>query len=475
MSQQRIATRLGKGIVTALLLSSALTFSVLYMVGRAERIHAFEQALADDFRTIANITQVYPDNDLYVNVDPKVLTDYLAGGNRFFQVWDGSDLYVVDRSPSLEALGHRFPHPGTATDMPHRFDTRLPDGRVVAMIWQRSAAQWGVTQEMLERTGLQIRDRDVHLLVGRVRQELDDSLRPLAIACAAGAILLPLIAAALLAVLVPFALRPLRELTEAIERRHPDDAQAFPPASANEVQLIVQRLNGLIERIASARGRERQFLVDTAHELRTPLAELHVVADVALLAPDDAARQNEALIHMRTVTRRMTRLVDALFRLARYERKLHVPTADVRLADTLRSAIDAAASASQQRSVHWQVSVPDNAIVQTDALLLRALIDNLVGNVVAHARAGSEVVVLWTEARSQACLDIRNLCEAEQPERMGVDRMGHGLTIALLYAQALALHLRAQRNGGYFEVTLTFKLENSAEDDSTPEPASPVV
>lgn len=456
VASQSIGGRLGKGIVTALLLSSAITFSALYMVGRAERINAFEFALADDLRTIASITQVYPNNDLYVNVDPKLLTEYLAGGRRFFQVWDAADLFLADTSPSLDAIPYRFGHPGTASRQFRRFEAKLPDGRMVSLIWQRTSAQWAVTQDVLESAGMHIHDREVDLLVGRVRDELDNSLFPLAAACAAGAILLPLIAAGLLAVLVPRALRPLRALTEAIERRQPDDTDAFSTTSTREVQLIAQRLNGLIERISGARGRERSFLVDTAHELRTPLAELQVVADVALLSPDDAARQTEALRQIKDVTRRMSRLVDALFRLARHKRKLEVPSEDVQLADVVKAAVETAARASEQRSLVWDLRVPEEARVRADPLLLRVLLDNLVGNVVAHASVASDVLVLWTDNDSNICLDIRNRCDEKSSLDRSMDRMGHGLTIANLYAQALALQLRAQRSGSHFEVTITF-------------------
>lgn len=454
-AEQSIGTRIGIGIVTALLLSSAITFGVLYMVGRAERINAFELALADDLRTVASITQVYPNNDLYVNVDPQLLTDYLAGGRRFFQVWDAADLFLADISPSLDAIPYRFEHPGIASRQFRRFEARLPDGRMVSLIWQRTSAQRAVTQDVLESAGLYIHDREVDLLVGRVRDELEDSLFPLAMACLAGALLLPLIAAGLLAVLVPRALGPLRELTDAIERRQPDDTDEFLTPPTREVQLIAQRLNGLIERIADARNRERSFLADTAHELRTPLAELLVVADVALLWPEDAGRQSEAIEQMREVTRRMSRLVDALFRLARHKRKLDVPTEDVPLARLVRSAIDTVVPASNQRGLTWTVQVPDEAIVKADPLLLRVLIDNLVGNVVAHASAGSSAMVAWTDHADNPCLDLCNRFD-EKSLAHGLNRMGHGLTIASLYAHALALRLRAQRSSSHFEVSITF-------------------
>jgi signal transduction histidine kinase len=452
-----IGSRLRKGFLIALTLSSVITFSGLYLVGRTQRNGTFEQALQDDMRTIASITQVHPNSELYVNVDPKLLTDYLAGGNRFFQMWDASSLYFTDKSPSLEALSYRFAHPGPASRTAQRLEVTLPDGRAVSLVWQRSNAQWAVSPEVLESAGLQISDREVDLLVGRVRTELDESLWPLAIACAGGALLMPLIAAAILALLLPRALRPLLELTRAIEHREPDNIEPFDASATHEVQRITERLNGLLHRIASVRKRERSFLVDTAHELRTPLAELQVVADVALLSPGDAHQQRQTMQQISEVTRRMARLVDALFRLARRERKLDVQHTAIALATLVHAALHAVQTAGNQRGLRWHHQLAENVMVATDPVLLRALLDNLLGNVVAHARAHTDVHLHWHAGEGGGgALDIRNQFETQHTGPDDLDRMGHGLGIAQLYAHALALQLRTEKTAPHFEVTLTF-------------------
>jgi signal transduction histidine kinase len=451
-----IGNRLKKGIVIALTASSAITFGVLYGVGRAERISTFERALQDDMRTIASITQVQPNGELYVNADPKLLTDYLAGGHRFFQTWDANAQYLADKSPSLDALAFRFPRPTPATPKPKRFEAQLPDGRQISFIWQRVNAQGAISPDVLQSVGIQISDREVELLVGRLRSELDDSLRPLLLACIAGALLLPLIAAALLAYLLPRALRPLRDLTQAIALREPNDTQPFQAHSTHEVQLITERLNGLLERISGVRLRERNFMVDTAHELRTPLAELQVVADVALISPGDAHQQKQTLHQIRDVTHRMARLVDALFRLSRRNRNLEVSSVNLCLASVLQAAVDAAQQPSQQRHLNWVLTVPPDAKVTADPVLLRALLDNLIGNIVAHASAHTDVKIVWFEGEKKMGLDLRNQFDPQELTPDHLHRMGHGLSIANLYAQALALQLHTQRNAPFFEVTLTF-------------------
>src|SRR5262249_38046536 len=140
-----------------------------------ERVAAFDAALADDLRTIANITQVYADGDVYVNVEPEALGVYMAGGDRVFQLWSADDGEMLDRSESLESQDWNLarPQPGLALgDAPRPARFTLPDGRSLRLLALRMRANWGVDAETLERTGQTIQEHEVELVVGRPEREL---------------------------------------------------------------------------------------------------------------------------------------------------------------------------------------------------------------------------------------------------------------------------------------------------------------
>lgn len=441
---------LGRSIAGALLLSSVMTFGALYAVGHLQVTAAFEQALRDDLRAVANVTQVYPDDDLYVNFEPEVLTQYLAGGTRFFQLWDAADHALLDQSPSLSSLGYLFDHPGHASADPRRLEATLPDGREVALVLQQLPANWGLDAQMLERTGQRIRNRNVHLIVGRARSELTQALMPLALGCLAGAAAMPLLAAVLLALLVPRALRPLHDLSDAIARRDVESDATFPATDVREMKPIVQCLNDLVTRIADKRRRERRFLADTAHELRSPLAELHALADVATLEAGDADSRLGALQETKLVARRLTGLIDVLFQIARHGRDSQ-PLEWV----SLGAFVDEALSHPRYQGMNWRVSGDRDLRLQTQPALLRALLDNLFGNVLAHGLPGSEVAVQWS-ASPAACLAIRNLAKGRADPQHDEEHLGSGLNIAALYAFALRSELQTGRTGDWFEARIRF-------------------
>jgi signal transduction histidine kinase len=447
--EKSISGWLGRSIAGALLLSSVVTFGALYAIGRAQATSAFEQALLDDLRTIANVTLVYPDDDLYVDFQPEVLTQYLEGGSRFFQVWDAADHALLDQSPSLASMHYLLDHPGHAPTEPRRIDATLPDGREVALVLQQVPASWGVEAQELARTGQRIRHRNVHLVVGRARSELTQALRPLMIGCAAGAVGMPLLAAVLLWLLVPRALRPLRELSEAVARRDVDSDATFAPTTVREMKPIVECLNELVTRIAEKRRRERRFLADTAHELRGPLAELHALADLAMLEAGDAGQRLDALQETKLVARRLSGLIDVLFQIARHGRDSQ-PREWIALHEVVAETLPRL----RLKGMTWRVDGDPDLRVHAPPVLLRALLDNLFGNVLAHGLPGSEVAVRWSSP--DASLSIRNLCRSAADAGDGDPHLGSGLDIASLYAFALRAELQVGRSGPWFEVRLQF-------------------
>ena len=62
-----------------------------------------------------------------------------------------------------------------------------------------------------------------------------------------------------------------------------------------EILPLVQNLNQFFTRTSEQLERERRFVSDAAHELRSPLAALRIQTEVAQLAEDDAQTREMAL------------------------------------------------------------------------------------------------------------------------------------------------------------------------------------
>ncbi len=418
MNARALERRWRGRIATLLFAVAAVVFGAVYAIGHAERAAAFDAALADDLRSIANITQVYADGDVYVNVEPEALGMYMADGDRVFQLWSAEDGEMLDRSESLESKGWSLPRPTPRLrlgDEPQAERAALPDGHRLRLLALRMRANWGVDAEALQRSGQSIEEHEVELVVGRPERELAASLLPLAGACVLGALVLPVLA--LLA-----------------------------------LRLGTRRFDALVQRMVLQRERERGFLAHAAHELRTPLAELRSLVDLAELEAEAGAPVAPVLGQMRGVSDRMGALLSALFRLARVQRGHEEAAQRLDLAALLRDALRAQAEASAQRGLRWQT--PDGpALVDAPPTLLRALLDNLVGNAIAHARAGTAPAASFMPGPAwllRIMNDCERDCDDEEPHEG--EHLGQGLLIAQMYAQAMSLQLQARRSGTRFEV-----------------------
>jgi len=409
-----------RGRISVLLFAlAALVFGAVYAIGHAERAAAFERALVDDLRTISNITHVYVDGDIYVNIEPEALGMYLKGGDRLFQVWDATTGELLDHSESLDTMDvqPRRPSPALLLNAAPRPGTaQLLDGRPLRLLSQRIRANWGLDPETLEQLGQKIEEHEVEVTVGRPESELTSSLLPLGGACLLGALAMPI-----------FGILALR--------------------------LGTRRFDALVQRLVLQRERERGFLAHAAHELRTPLAELRALVDLAELEADAGAPVQPVLGDMRAVADRMGGLLSALFRLARVQRGHEEPAQLLDLVAQAQLAVRAQDSAARQRGLQWELGCPEVLPMTAPPTLLRALLDNLIGNAIAHARAGSRLQ-LAIEPGTPWELRIANEREPSAASPSSSDHLGQGLLIAQLYAQATGLSLHTHAGGERFEVRL---------------------
>jgi signal transduction histidine kinase len=186
-------------------------------------------------------------------------------------------------------------------------------------------------------------------------------------------------------------LRPVEQLRAGAERigsgpgpagrSTEPDARLPVPAAADEIRALALTLNGMLDRLAAGRDRQRTFVADAAHELRSPLASMRVQLEVA----ERLGEGGDLPAELAPELARLSALVEDLLLLARTGADGQVPTHPEPVAVATLLA-EVAVDVPGREGVRVEASMREDGLaVVADPGELRRVLVNLTSNAVRHA------------------------------------------------------------------------------------------
>ena len=301
---------------------------------------------------------------------------------------------------------------------------------------------------------------------------------------AALAALLPmLVLMPVLAVVIGFVirseLRPVKELAAAVARRDTFASTPLPVSELpSEVRPLVQDINRLLARQSEAAQRERHFIADAAHALRTPLAALQLQIDV-LDGSSDPAERAARLADLRAGVARASRLSEQLLSLARAESTLDLTGEGADVNETLQDLRELYEPAASAAGVTLDLKGRSRGVIRGAPRHLILICSNLLDNALRYSRSGGTVEVRADNSDAGVRIEVWDegpgIPEEELPrvfERFyranGDGSSGSGLglatveTIVTQLGGRVSLHNRADRSGLIARVVLPFAAPTSA-------------
>lgn len=264
---------------------------------------------------------------------------------------------------------------------------------------------------------------------------------------------------------IAWTLRPLRRLRADLALRplhapQPVDREGLP----DELNPLLDGVDQLMQRAAAEHERQRHFIADAAHQLRTPLTALRTEAELALLAAPRDQEAGGGLVRLHRSALRAARLADQLLLLARTEASQGEPGGDERF--DLRAVVHDAARDWVPRALERHADLGfhlEEAQVLGRAYQVRELLANLIHNALEYAQPADGSPLRITvrcmalaalgEPAREALLEVEDNGPGIPPEQReqvlerffrapGAPGSGSGLGLAIVRDIAQAHHAR---------------------------------
>ena len=236
---------------------------------------------------------------------------------------------------------------------------------------------------------------DLALQVARPLDEVDRSLRNLALVLAGVSLGGVGLAAGLGLLLARATLRPVAELTDAAEHvtRTRDLSRRIEAGGRDELSRLAASFNTMLEALESSLRAQRQLVADASHELRTPLTSLRTNIEVLEHAEKLDPQERRRLIGDVTAQlQELSVLVGDVVELAR-EDEPQLATEPLRLDELVAAAVERARRHAPGRRFETEL---EQAVVEGDPGRIDRAVSNLLDNAVKWSPPGEPIDVRVT-------------------------------------------------------------------------------
>ncbi|MGS0741657.1 ATP-binding protein [Glaciimonas sp. GG7] len=201
-------------------------------------------------------------------------------------------------------------------------------------------------------------------------------------------------------------LKPWTRVAREVAERGPQDLTPLSIKPKHlELRSMVDNINMLLGRVEESALRERSFIADAAHELRTPLAAMRINVE-ALQQQQHNVAQRSLLNGIINSSDRATRLVSQLLQMMRSEATGQIGMDRLALHILLQDRLAVLSALGLARNIELELLAQQPIWIMGRREGLESLIANLVENAVKFSPENGIVTVSLTRVGAQAVLHV---------------------------------------------------------------------
>jgi signal transduction histidine kinase len=281
-------------------------------------------------------------------------------------------------------------------------------------------------------------------------EKLKDEIRELVLVIFSGLILSTLSLVAISHVVAGKILQPIgqmKNLAQVISEKNLD--QRIPAEEkGDEFSELAKTINRMLDRLQYSFVRQRDFLFDTSHELKTPLTTIRLAVDEICIANQKNLPPllRDDLLRLNTQVLRMERLVKDLLNLSALETLTGLDRKPLDLTALLSSLIEEYRFLAETHHIAIEADLPPKLDILGDAQKLRRAFSNILDNAIKYNVEGGRIELTGGQSATEQTIAVTNtgpgVPEAEIPKvfdqfyrvekSRSIDYGGSGLGLAIV-------------------------------------------
>lgn len=164
--------------------------------------------------------------------------------------------------------------------------------------------------------------------------------------------------------------------------------------------------------------RQKRFITDAGHELKTPITSIATSADIAAMEYE----QDEWISNIQKQTARLTRLVGELVALSRLDEEIPFPEKSTfSLSDVAWETAELFSVRAKAEGKNYCQNIEEQITIYGDCNSIQQMISILLDNAMKYSNVGGEIHLDIYRKRRKVCIKVSNTCDL--PDTTDLDRL----------------------------------------------------